>query len=199
MSDQTGAAGASLKVVTHFRKSAMSLDLTNITQAGGREWAENWLLMQHRGGQPSAKDLRKGRFRLDIQLGGRQWDGDRWHLDIELGTLNRDTFEYEGNMTWALQEAADGHGDMIDRVKDRVRQHLQNNSDQQFTGKDLRALVDGKAQDIDSAAKALASDPAEPVRVEKGPRNAWLYRYDPDAVAALVGRSSNGSGPPARF
>src|SRR5205085_2891291 len=49
VSEPTQEAGASLKVVNHFRKDVgRALSLTDITQAGGREWCDSWTLVRQR-------------------------------------------------------------------------------------------------------------------------------------------------------
>jgi len=105
VSDLTGEAGAGLTIVNHFRKSAAGrrFSLTDITQAGSREWVESWVLVGHRS-TPKPEDVHAGHFKLDVVVGGRQWDGDRWELDIDLGQLNRETFSYSGELAWQLRE-----------------------------------------------------------------------------------------------
>lgn len=101
VSDPAMAAGASLSVVNHFRKDTGGrLKLVDITQAGGREWVDSWVLVAHR----ERPDLQRNEFRLDLSVGSRHWGGRDWELDVSLGGFDADRFEYTGRATWELRE-----------------------------------------------------------------------------------------------
>lgn len=100
-------AGASLYVLSHFNKTGSGRGLDRITQAGGQEWSDSWLLLSHR----EAPDVTGGHFRLLLEVGSRQWGGSEWELDFNVGRFDVETGEFDGDITWDLRrhvDAADG-------------------------------------------------------------------------------------------
>lgn len=100
-------ARVSGKIVNHFKKGTGggALSLESITQAGGREWVDSWVLMKHRAKpkmSPEAND-----FFLHMEVGSRQWGARSYDLDISLGGFDMDRFEHTGEMVWKIIEAED--------------------------------------------------------------------------------------------
>jgi hypothetical protein len=81
---------------------------------------ESWVLVSHRG-TPKPEDISAGRFALDVVVGGRMWDGDRWNIDVELGHVDRDTFKLSGEMKWTVSKPS-GNGPEMDKAAERVTQ-----------------------------------------------------------------------------
>jgi hypothetical protein len=101
VSDLTGEHGASLRIVNHFRKDARGRpQLMDITQAGGREWVDSWVLVSHR----QTPDPARNQFWLALEVGGRHWGGSSWDLDLSLGEFDLDTFAWKSELTWELRE-----------------------------------------------------------------------------------------------
>jgi hypothetical protein len=101
----TVPARAALKIGHHARKLAPKQHptLTDITQAGSREWVASWQLVSHR----EEPNLEEQAFKLRITIGSRLGHGADWDLDIRLGPFDPTTLEHEGKMSWALKPAAE--------------------------------------------------------------------------------------------
>lgn len=95
-------AGASLLLGNHFNKTGTGRGLDRITQAGGQEWSDTWMLVSHR----SEPDLDAGRFELLLDIGSRQWGGATWDLDLNIGRFDNDTGEFDGPITWEIDRHA---------------------------------------------------------------------------------------------
>ena len=92
----------SLVIVNHTTKAAAKGEpsLTDITQAGPREWSHSWVLVWHR----QDGDLGSQSFRLGLKVGTREGFGTVWNLDLSLGALDMDTLRHVGAATWSLWE-----------------------------------------------------------------------------------------------
>lgn len=99
-------AGATLLVNNHFNKTGSGRGLDRITQAGGQEWSDSWLLLAHR----EEPDVDIGSFRLILEIGSRQWGGATWDLDIELGRFDEELGEFDGDLTWTINTHAEADG-----------------------------------------------------------------------------------------
>lgn len=97
-------AGASLLLGNHFNKTGTGRGLDRITQAGGQEWSDTWMLVSHR----NDPDLDLGRFELLLDVGSRQWGGATWDLDLNIGRFDPDTGEFDGIITWEIGRHATG-------------------------------------------------------------------------------------------
>jgi len=96
-------AGASGRIVNHFRKDGGgTLKLVDITQAGGREWVDSWLLVKHR----RPPDLDANSYWLRAAVGSRHWGGAAFDLDVRLGGFDFDAFQYTGEATVEVRDAA---------------------------------------------------------------------------------------------
>lgn len=91
-------AGASLLLGNHFNKTGTGRGLDRITQAGGQEWSDTWMLVSHR----EEPDLDLGQFQLLLDIGSRQWGGATWDLDLHIGRFDNDTGEFDGSITWEI-------------------------------------------------------------------------------------------------
>lgn len=90
--------GASLLLVNHFNQSGNGMGLRRITMAGHAEWADSWLLVDHR----ETPDVANGRFMLKVAAGSRQWGGSEWNLDVNLGRFDHELGAHDGGITWRL-------------------------------------------------------------------------------------------------
>ncbi len=100
-------AGASLLVLSHFNKTGTGRGLDRITQAGGQEWSDSWVLLSHR----EAPDVSGGEFHLLLEIGSRQWGGTEWDLDLNVGRFDVELGEFDGDITWDLRRHDEGAGD----------------------------------------------------------------------------------------
>jgi len=97
-------AGASLLAVNHMNQTGSGMSLKRITMAGSGEWADSWLLLEHR----DTPDVENGVFRLTLEIGSRQWGGTTWDLDLDIGRFDMDTGSHDGQITWDLNRASPG-------------------------------------------------------------------------------------------
>ncbi len=95
-------AGASLLVVNHMNQTGYGRNLKRITGAGSGEWADSWVLLEHR----QDPDVAAGEFMLTMDVGSRQWGGQTWELDLNLGRFNENSGQHEGEITWNLARAS---------------------------------------------------------------------------------------------
>jgi len=92
-------AYASCIVVSHFNKTGTGRGLDRITQVGGQEWSDSWMLLSHR----AAPDVDNGRFRLLFEVGSRQWGGSTWELDLDVGRFDVEMGEFDGAISYDLR------------------------------------------------------------------------------------------------
>jgi hypothetical protein len=93
----TEAAEATLMAVNHFNH-AKGFDLNRITMAGHAEWADSWVLVDHR----EPPDVDAGRFGLKLGIGSRQWGGVTYHLDFNLGRFDPTQGTHDSRMSWSI-------------------------------------------------------------------------------------------------
>jgi hypothetical protein len=93
--------GVTFLICNHFNKGGSGGGLSRITMAGGGEWCDSWLLIDHR----ETPDVAAGKFQLKLDLGSRQWGGSTWHLDLHIGRFDEDTGEHDGDITWHVRRA----------------------------------------------------------------------------------------------
>ncbi len=96
-------SGSSLLVVNHFNETGTGFNLKRITQTGGGQWNDSWILTEHR----EPPEVKEGRFKLNMDIGSRQWGGRSWELDLNIGRFNVQTGSHEGDITWAIHQAGD--------------------------------------------------------------------------------------------
>ena len=101
LSGPTVAADCALVVVNHTRKVADAHwpSLTDITQAGHREWVANWIMVHH----TEPPDLAEQSFRLGLEVGSREGFGGRYVTDLNLGALDEDG-NHQGTPTVAVED-----------------------------------------------------------------------------------------------
>jgi hypothetical protein len=119
-------AGASLLAVNHMNQTGSGMSLKRITMAGSGEWADSWLLLEHR----ETPDVENGLFRLRLEIGSRQWGGSAWDLDLDIGRFDEDTGSHDGQISWDLNRAgasrskSDGASDRAARCETRILEVL---------------------------------------------------------------------------
>lgn len=91
----------SLLIVNHFNQTGQGNGLERITMAGHAEWCDSWWLLNHR--KPPNVDA--GRFALTMQIGSRQWGGNSWNIDYNIGHFDTETGTHDGPITWDVTGA----------------------------------------------------------------------------------------------
>ena len=119
LSEPCLAAGAVLKVTTHFNKTGSGRGLDRLTMAGAQEWSDSWWLVSHR----EVPDVANGEFRLLLEVGSRQWGGSTWDLDLSIGSFNEEDGEFEGAISWHISRhedvlATNGEEALLDILRD---------------------------------------------------------------------------------
>jgi hypothetical protein len=184
------AAGACLTVVSHFNKTGSGRGLDRITQAGGQEWSDTWLLLSHR----ETPDVANGRFFLLFEVRSRQWGGSTWELDMELGRFDVDLGEFDGAITWDLRRYTGDASDDEQRVLDLVVAHPG-----EFTKEELAKAVGGNAQraralvvGLDSRG-LIAQQLVTRMRSDNKPNRVWTFI--PGEPASEAGRHETEADP----
>jgi AAA domain-containing protein len=112
LSTQAQEAEVALLVVNHFNKMhEHTLALASITQAGSREWCNDWMLVKHR----APFDLATQSAKLELVIGSREGYGGDYDLDITLGPMSAE-LEHVGTPTLSIR----GHVDTDDRIENEV-------------------------------------------------------------------------------
>lgn len=104
LSAKCASAGASLLIGNHFNRQTRREDLGRITMAGGAEWVDSWLLVSHR----ETPLVESGEFKLDLQVGSRQWGGANLEVDFCLGRFNAETGQHDGRITFEVRSGSQG-------------------------------------------------------------------------------------------
>jgi hypothetical protein len=193
VSDITSEYGASLRIVNHFRKDAHGRpQLIDITQAGGREWVDSWILVSHR----QTPDLAASKFWLAIEVGGRHWGGSSWDLDISLGDFDLNTFDWTGDLTWVLQEHdAEAAAERKEQreAADRMVDHAAAVQLGQFTWEQFAEAV-GRNESESKTKKRIRNlmkhDQVKPVK-SGGNGKLAIYEAIGTAFSFLSGNNSN--------
>ena len=148
--------GAGVLVVNHFNQSGTGLSLKRITMAGSGEWADTWVLLEHR----DEPDVENGLFRLTLEIGSRQWGGTTWDLDLDIGRFDMDTGSHDGQITWDLNRATTTSTSKVS-AKDRQRfAILEALADMpwQLTKTELRKVVGGNYTAFGAALGELVEE-----------------------------------------
>ena len=188
--------GAALLVVDHFNKSGAGTNLARISQAGMKEWVDSWLLVDHL----TPPDLLRGRFRLGLTIGSRQWGGAEYAVCYDVGAFNEENGEHEGDIAWSVS-ARDRSTEpsATDKTRDTIRGALADHDAFTLTKSKLAGLVRGNAKRFyDALAEMLADGevlcekrPADENGVmvprERYALNGELYtRFRPTSTDAAV-------------
>ena len=147
-------AGASLLMVNHFNQTGNGSSLKRITMAGSGEWADSWLLLEHR----EPPDVENGLFRLTLDVGSRQWGGTTWNLDLDIGRFDVDTGSHDGQITWDLCRGTGAKAERsasADRASKRITDTLADHP-WEMTKTEVRTAVGGNRDAFDRAFDALA-------------------------------------------
>lgn len=133
-------AGASLLIGNHFNKTGTGRGLDRITQSGGQEWSDTWMLLSHR----QDPDVENGHFSLLLDVGSRQWGGAVWDVDLHIGRFDTETGEFDGPITWdvARHEPIGAKGQrVVDTIMDIVA-----DMPWAFTKTQIRDRIGGKKE-----------------------------------------------------
>ena len=161
MSELTQAANCSLILANHFNKAgSQSLELVNITQAGGREWCHNWVLIKKR----AEPDLKNQSFELEFKVGSREGYGGHYDLDVHLGPLDRDTVRHTGTpvVTVGIRDEPDPKAEMETTIIGILA-----TSPWKLTKTDLKARLRGSQEDKVTAIDVLEGTGRIETRPEK--------------------------------
>jgi len=169
LSEPCTEAEASLIVVNHYNQTGAGSSLRRITMAGSGEWADSWLLLDHRE-QP---DVENGLFRLTLEVGSRQWGGATWNLDLDIGRFDIDTGSHDGQIAWDLNRASAAPASARrDDAKARARLGILEalgDKPWMLTKTDLRSIVGGNRTTFDAALAELVDE--NQISHDKRPRN----------------------------
>ncbi len=80
--------------------------ITDLTQAGGREWVHNWLLLWDK----AAWDPSTGTATTGLEVGSREGYGGEWEVRTTLGRFDDETCEHEGELSWEVEPAHSAAG-----------------------------------------------------------------------------------------
>lgn len=92
---------ATLWITMHMNQTGSGFDLKRIAGAGAGEWADSWCLLRHR----EAADVERGRFRLRLDIGSRQWGGAEYDVDLDIGRFDADKGAHDGPITFNVASA----------------------------------------------------------------------------------------------
>ena len=109
--------GSSLLINNHMNQTGSGMSLKRITMAGSGEWADTWVLLEHR----EDPDVAAGSFKLTLEIGSRQWGGTTWELDLEIGRFDETTCTHDGEITWELRRAESRGSSAADKPSDRTK------------------------------------------------------------------------------
>ena len=176
LSGPTTDAGANLLVANHFNKTGTGVSLDRITQAGGGEWSDTWILLSHR----NAPNVETGQFRLTLEIGSRQWGGTTWELDLDVGRFDVDRAEFDGAISWDLRRAAPST-DLAVQIAEIVA------AEPDLTKEELAERVGGRRQAgrqavRDAEEKGLIV-PAREARKRSDGRSLTVWVYRPPTAA----------------
>lgn len=145
-------AGWSLMVTNHFKSTGSGqFDLDNITQAGGAEWSDSWLMVRHRE-EPKVDE---GSFRLLLDVGSRQWGGTTWELDFEVGRFDVETAEFDGQISWEVRRHSGSGGIGKDeKARGRILEVVEDHP-WEMTKTAIKTTVGGNKDSFDRAWKSL--------------------------------------------
>jgi hypothetical protein len=100
VSEPVNAHEANLLISNHFNQNGTGLHLKRITMAGAAEWCDSWLLLAKTSDRD--QDVPKGRFKLKLVIGSRQWGGSEWELCLDIGFYDNVIGEHNGDVSWNL-------------------------------------------------------------------------------------------------
>ncbi len=153
------AAGVTLIVLHHFRKTGQSSDdepagLEELTMSGAAEWARQWILLQRRAAYQA-----DGRHLLWMRCGGSAGHASLWGVTIDEGQLDPETFT---GRTWDVSVApvADARAEVKAAQENRKAAELEKREAEQ---RDrllvvLRQTPNGETERVLSRAARLNQD-----------------------------------------
>jgi len=140
---------STLLIVNHFNQTGRDKSLSRITGAGGAEWCDSWILVDHR----FTPEPDEGRFYLTINAASRQAGARKIEVDFSLGKLDSESGEFNGGISWDL--------DVEQRVRRNVREDILTVvGDQPFelTKEQIKRKVGGSSPNTLQAFNKLATD-----------------------------------------
>lgn len=167
-------AGASLQVLSHFNKTGTGRGLDRITQAGGQEWSDSWILLSHR----ADPDVAGGRFRLLLEIGSRQWGGTEWDLDLNVGRFDVEVGEFDGDITWELRRSSGASADSAEkRLLALVAERPGELTKEELARVAGGNLVKARALVVSIEDRGLiVPERARRMRSDGKPNQVWAYR-----------------------
>jgi len=163
VSDKCHEAGVSTLIVHHFIKLAGGREptITDLTQAGSREWVSSWALLWHR----DKFDPATGTATLGVNIGSRHGYGaqDMWSLSV--GHVNEDTFDLEGEVSFTYSEPDDDSESVEHVIKLEVRKKLEEDEHGWMT----------KSQIVEKVREHWPNGPTKPGKAKV--ENAILAMY----------------------
>ncbi len=114
------AAGATLLIGNHFNKTGGGTGLARITQTGGAEWSDSWILTSHR----LPPDLEASEYRLQLNVGSRQWGGRKFDLDFAMGGFNEEEGDFDGDIHVELRPSGHAAEDVQDPLQRKIKDAL---------------------------------------------------------------------------
>lgn len=181
LSTYCAAGGASLLVNNHFNQTGAGGGLKRITGAGSGEWADTWLLLSHR----EKPDVAGGRFRLALEVGSRQWGGNAWNLDLNIGAFDIERGEHDGPITWSLEPAT--NVDQLDPLEEL--QHRED--DKVIAARVLMLRMFGKARKPMTKTEALERTGTYAVKVL---RRAFAELGDENYIEPVIEHRTDAAG-----
>jgi hypothetical protein len=111
----------SLVICVHFNKPGKDkLELSSITQAGGREFAPSWILVGHR----RHPNLEEQEFGLRVLTGGREGYSAEFGLDVRIGPIDVDgvtgELRHDSVPTFQVTQSNAGVTDWLSEIYDRI-------------------------------------------------------------------------------
>lgn len=148
------ANDTALIIADHFRKTGSqgALDLDSIAQSGMSQWADSWILQNHR----EPVDLANGSYRLEVEFGSRQWGGSRWDLDWQLPAFGQlEAGEQDAGVSWSIRRSTESGRTASSQRGSRVLDVLRRSPDYTFTRSQLVKLVGGNKRKTEAEIDAL--------------------------------------------
>ena len=102
-----------------------------------------------------------GSFRLDMQVGSRQWGGADWWLDVELGRFDADLMEHDGDIRFTVrrpEDRTDDHGADEDAATALAITKVFQRARKPVTRTDVVTRVKGRAVDTRRVLSEMVDD-----------------------------------------
>lgn len=104
---RTAGIGRVLLINHHLNQTGTGTGIVKLAGAGHAEWVDSWLLLNHR----TPPNVEAGRFRLDLEVGSRQWGGAAYELDYDIGHFDTEHGMHDGDIRWRITPKGHDAGD----------------------------------------------------------------------------------------